>query len=177
VTAPLPTELAAEAKRLLVEWERLWDCPGLERELVVEVSPRLRRSAARCLPERRLVRLAPFVVRGDRAVFREVLCHEAAHVVAYLLHGRAARAHGPEWRALVSLAGFRPRSRLPRGEPNPAATARFTGRLAWSPRCPVCQAVRLAARPVPRWRCRTCVEAGLEGRLVVERATTGHGEP
>jgi ribosomal protein L37AE/L43A len=34
-------------------------------------------------------------------------------------------------------------------------------------RCPVCQTSRSARRPVGRWRCAACAEAGLDGRMVI----------
>jgi len=173
---PLPEHLATEAAHLLRDWERVWALPGLATRITVKVSPRLRRALGRCYPERALIRLAARAVEGDIQTFREVLCHEAAHLAAHLRHGRAARAHGPEWRGLVEAVGHDPCASLAVAVAPPRAprTARC---LAWAHRCPVCQSVRLAARPVRRWRCRACVEAGLDGRLEISRVAAPGERP
>lgn len=69
------------------------------------------RSLGRCYPDRRLIRIARFVLEESEDLFQEVLCHEAAHVVAYHLHGHAIRPHGREWKALVQMAGYPPSAR------------------------------------------------------------------
>jgi hypothetical protein len=46
-------------------------------------------------------------------LLQEVLCHEMAHLATRELHGRNVRPHGPEWKALMTSAGFEPRTRLP----------------------------------------------------------------
>lgn len=182
VGAKVPSVLGI-AERTIAGWTEAWGLPGLEREVTVEESPRLRSSLARCAVASRRIRLHPALRSQPRALREAVLCHELAHIAAYTLHGPTIRPHGPEWRALMIAAGFTPSVRLSaRGIPNVAAgptpaanrvatpPAPAAPRLPYRHRCPVCQAVRWARRPVPRWRCRACVEAGLEGKLVVERA-------
>jgi predicted SprT family Zn-dependent metalloprotease len=97
---------------------------------------------------------------------REVICHEAAHFVVWQRHGRAARPHGPEWAALVSLAGFEPKATrvgcgLPRRRPVVTSAFRHI--------CPVCHFSKRSARRMPRWRCPECRAIGLDGSLRVER--------
>ena len=92
-----------------------------------------------------------------------------AHVAAHRLHGPTAKLHGPEWQALVRAAGFEPRIRTRDASPA-QRTARkgATGRI-YEHRCPVCQTVRTARRPMTTWRCAECLDAGLDGALVITR--------
>jgi predicted SprT family Zn-dependent metalloprotease len=98
------------------------------------------------------------------ALFDEVLCHEAAHIVAFLIHGNRAESHGPEWENLVRLAGYEPR-RCYRTDSVPKQKKLESVR--YDHVCPICQAKRTAKRPQPHWRCVACQDAGLEGELII----------
>jgi predicted SprT family Zn-dependent metalloprotease len=155
------------AKRLLSEWSRLWNVAGLEDDLTIVYSSRLRRSLGRCRPQSLVLTLHPILKSLDSRWFREVLCHEAAHVVAHRSGHRTP--HGAAWKKLMAIAGFEPRIRL-------KAPASLTASRA-SPRhgryehfCPVCQWSRLARTRISRWRCADCVASGLDGRLAVVKA-------
>lgn len=89
-------------------WCDLWNVGELAPEISVEISSRMTRSLGRCYPDRKLIRLARFVLEHSEDLFQEVLCHEAAHLAAYELHGRSIRPHGPEWKALIQMAGYPP---------------------------------------------------------------------
>lgn len=169
-TRPPSTAALAASAPLLGEWARLWGVPGLEKAVRVELSARLRVSLGRALPARRTIRLAPALLEGPEPLLREVLCHEFAHCAVHEGHGAAARPHGREWRALMQAAGFVPRVRVPRDElPEALRVAEDGGQVQrWVHRCPVCQARRVAARVMRRWRCPRCVALGLGGELVVE---------
>ena len=69
------------------------------------------RSLGRCYADRQLIRIARFVLEESEDLFREVLCHEAAHVAANHLHGRSIRPHGRQWKALLQQAGYPPSAR------------------------------------------------------------------
>jgi SprT protein len=160
----------------LVLWARSWRTPGLADRLVIEYSRRLRKSLARSLPSRGLVRLNPVLQMPQNArLLPEVLCHEAAHVAAFELHGPQCRPHGPEWSRLVTSAGFVPKLHLYAEDKSQAADARSAASSVYEHRCPVCQAVRFARRPVPRWRCAACVSAGLDGDLLIARRPSRRG--
>lgn len=172
-TTGLPTGL----RRLLASWATLWDTPGLEDDLTVAFSARLTRSLGRCRPATGRITLRAELRGGPPERLAEVLCHEAAHVAVFQKHGREARPHGPEWRALVAAAGFEPRTGA-RGESTSAAMeatdeSPTPRRLAYEHRCPVCHTVRLARRPVPRWRCAECLDAGLDGEMIITRRADG----
>ena len=71
----------------------------------------------------------------------------------------------------MRAAGYEPKTRLPAppGAPAPRPRRRRRRRFLYLHRCPVCQLYRFAQRVVRRWRCRACVDSGLDGELVVTR--------
>ena len=163
------------AQRLIVELARTWKVPQEALGVEFVVNPRLRRAVARFLRKPRVIELGPrFFEESPR--HEEILCHELAHVAVDFVHGTRAKVHGPEWRRLVDAAGYRPAaqaafasraSRVTSGKV--AKTPRSSPRAVYVHRCPVCQMVRRAKRPVPQWRCAACVAAGLPGKLEVEK--------
>ncbi len=67
----------------------------------------------------------------------------------------------------MRLAGFTPRARLDVRSLPDAMKRAVRPEVVYDHRCPVCGVNRIAGRPVRRWRCRACVEAGREGRLEI----------
>ncbi len=166
----IPEGLRSRARR----WGELWGVPHLADSVTVEFSPRFRSSLGLCRPGEGRIRLAAHLANGRPELLEEVLCHELAHVAVYRLHGRSVRPHGPEWKGMVRAAGFEPRVRFHREEGGfPARATR--PRARWEHRCPVCQARRVAGRPVRNWRCVECLRAGLPGTLVITRMPAGTG--
>lgn len=161
------TELRGQArtivKRLLGRWEVHSTDPHLA------VSARLSTTLARCWPRTGRIELSARALRM-RARLPELLCHEAAHLAVHALHGPNCRPHGPEWQALMRQAGFEPRATLVSTcrviRPKPAPVS-----VRYEHVCPVCQARRVAKRPVPGWRCAACVAAGLDGKMIIRRRT------
>lgn len=146
-----------------------WGAADLAPVVDIAFSPRLRRTLGRTRVDARRVRLNLELARADPALLREVLCHELAHIVVYERHGRDARPHGPEWRDLMKRAGCQPDTRVAqRG----SARGRAGRRRRYEHVCPVCQHARFAARLMGRWRCKSCRDAGLEGRLEVREVPT-----
>ena len=115
---------AAFAPRLS-ELGRLWGAPDIAQTLRVEYSTRMTRSLGRAYPERSLIRIAAPLVHGPADFLDEVLCHEAAHIAVFRLHGRSVRPHGTQWQGLMRVAGFEPSTRLrvPEGIPGLPTTA------------------------------------------------------
>lgn len=152
-------------KAAVRRWERIWRVPGLAAHLTVTTSTRLTRALGKAKPVTGAVTLHASLLKGSRKRLLNVLCHETAHVAAYLRHGRTARPHGPRWAALVTAAGFVPNvaHRSPRLMQQ---TQRRAGLFSIVHTCPVCQSRRFARRVMPRWRCAECVAAGLRGELV-----------
>lgn len=150
------------------KWGGLWGVPDLAEGMTIEFSARMRRTLGRCRPERSQIRLADSLRAGSPALLNEVLCHEAAHVAAHRLMRGGAEPHGKAWRQLVAQAGFVPRIRAAGSTRSARARPELT-HVVYHHRCPVCQNVRLARRPVSSWRCADCVAAGLPGELVVAR--------
>ena len=158
-----------EIRRLIAHWGKLWGLPELASTLSVQYSTRLRRSLGRCRPATGRVTLSAGLREASPERRAQVLCHEVAHVAVHQLYGHAAKAHGPEWRHLVTRAGFIPEVRAIAPEPEPSSLSVPSSILPYEHRCPVCQSVRYARRPVRRWRCAECLEAGLGGELVISR--------
>jgi SprT protein len=131
----------------------------------------MRTTVARCYPRLRRIVLSRGALDFTAGQFRELLCHELAHLAAYDLYGTRARPHGAEWRELVASAGCSPSShkivRLGGTRQNPEPH-----KLTVAHTCPVCQTRRLAARAVPGWRCAECRAAGLPGLLEISRVGT-----
>ena len=142
----------------------LWEALDIVESVSVEFSARLRTSLGRTIPQRRLIRLHPLLSSaGSNHLLDEVLCHELAHVVAHYRHGRDIAPHGPEWRALVSSAGFAPSIHLTVDEVPKISSSR----VYWH-QCPICHSARSARKPMRQWRCGACMEAGLSGELVIK---------
>ena len=144
------------------EYFLLWGRPGLANSVIIQFSDRLRSSLGRTRVDVRRVRLNSLLASANKQLLNEVLCHELAHIAIYERFGKSEKPHGPEWKALVRQAGFEPRLRISvNGEKPSTATRRFEHL------CPVCQTIRYAKRPMTGWRCGNCVDAGLEGKLLI----------
>ena len=179
MTTTFPS-LPTTAQQALVHWERLWNVPGLTDSLSVSFSSRLRTSLGRARPSSGRVILHRALLAATTSALLEVLCHEAAHVavarLARTTGNRRARPHGPEWKELMSAAGFLPRRTVPReaflaslDSDGARAMMSASTRDSVLHTCPVCHAWRRARRVVRAWRCAACVANGLSGNLVITR--------
>lgn len=111
-SVPIRKQLSVDIHRALRSWCHLWGADDLAPKITVEFSSRMTRSLGRCYPDRNLIRIAQFVLDKSDALVQEVLCHEAAHLAARHLHGGSIRPHGPEWKALMLMAGYPPSVRF-----------------------------------------------------------------
>jgi predicted SprT family Zn-dependent metalloprotease len=169
----------AWARQNVRVWARLWGCPSLA-SANIAVNPRLSASLGMCRPATSSIELSPRLFARGARIRREVLCHEAAHLAVRALHGSGARAHGQEWRRLMTLSGFAPRISIPGPSSNGNSErsdgpgrARAVPGWRYEHRCPVCQFTRFARRPVGAWRCAACAADGLDGGLIVTRLAPG----
>lgn len=158
----------------IARWAPLWGTPALADRVTVTFSRRQRVALGRCLPARGIVRLNALLLQAPADLLVEVLCHEAAHVAAWERFGRC-RPHGPEWQSLMRAAGYTPRVRATLAPELEALLRPARRARAYEHRCPVCQAMRLARRPVPQWRCAACLAAGRDGRIVINRTGDAPG--
>lgn len=182
--SPMPTDLrlarllARRARELRPAWAAAGYPLRLDRLPRLVVNPRFTRSLARFDGRLNAIELRPDVARWPGGRLRPVLTHELAHAAVFLRHGTAVRAHGAQWRWLMEIAGVEASARVLAGcrpwavdlrgsVAGAASGVRPSGPPRYEHRCPVCQMVRIARRPVPGWRCRDCVGAGLEGRLAI----------
>src|SRR6516165_8533774 len=101
--------LSSHVAEWITEWASAWSVLDLPSMVRIAFSERLTRALGRCTPETGSIRLNRKLSKANPGILREVLCHEVAHVAVWRLHGRSARAHGPEWRELMALAGYEPR--------------------------------------------------------------------
>ena len=147
-----------------------WRLPSLAKTPIV-TSSRLRSSLGLFSPRSGEVRLAAFLADASTTLYREVVLHELAHAAVHLKYGPGRRPHGNEWRGFMVAVGLQPRVRLPREELGGLSLRPVVrrARIRWRHRCPVCQTARVAGRPVRRWRCSSCVSAGLSGELTITR--------
>jgi predicted SprT family Zn-dependent metalloprotease len=151
---------------LLRQWASLWRVSDLA-DVRVCFSHRLKRSAGRCQPALNRVVLQVHLC-ADPDVLAEVLCHEMAHIAAHRLFGSHVSAHGAEWQSLVLAAGYEPRVNAPfRAHPARSYTTRAN--YLFEHRCPVCQMLKAARKPMRTWRCAMCLATGLDGVLLIEK--------
>lgn len=146
--------------------EQLWGIPGLTQRATVRFSGRLTRSFGTCRVATGEITLAQRLTRFPDTL-HEVLVHEAAHLAVYLAHGRAARQHGDEWKALMRAAAVEPRRCLPPlpGDPPP----RRRRPQYYLHACRWCDSQRVGRRPVRTWGCIPCHEAGRTDTIVITR--------
>lgn len=158
-----------EIRALIEGWGSAWGLPHLASEVHVSFTSRLTRSLGRCRPSTGRISLQTSLQQSKRSQLAEVLCHELAHIAVWQMFGSHAKPHGPEWQRLVSDAGYDSEVRARRFAPASSVTPPTSRSRLYEHRCPVCQSVRFARRPVGRWRCAECVDAGLTGELVITR--------
>ncbi len=161
----------------LADWSAAWGVPELPDRVRIEFSERLQRSLGRCSPRAGVIRLNPGLQDADPEALREVVCHEAAHVATWLLHGRRARAHGPEWKDFMRRAGYEARVRWTEASVPASVRGREGSTVIYVHTCPICRLHWIAKRVVATWRCGTCRAAGLAGRLTVSRCATMSPDP
>ena len=152
----------------LTAWAAAWSLPELPYRVRIMFSSRLQSSLGRCSPRTGWIRLNPGLLDGAPSALQEVVCHEAAHVATWLLHGRHASAHGREWKDLMQLAGYEPRVRWAQSAVPDAVLGRRHAAV-YIHACPVCRAEWLARTTSSVWRCATCRDAGRDGRLTVSK--------
>ena len=162
-TGPLP----ASARALIARLALVWGTPDLESRVHVRASRRMTRTLARAFPSTGEVRISTRVLEfAPEDMLLEIVCHEAAHVACFLIHGRRVQPHGPQWRWLMRQAGYAPWVRLNTDAipsfPQPSRRPRV-----YQHHCPACGWTGLARTTNRRWRCAACVAVGRSGRLVV----------
>lgn len=144
----------------------LWGAEKLIESIHFEWSLKLRRSLGIAYPERNLVRLSTRLKESQYApLLQEVVCHEVAHVVIFHLHGNHVSVHGEEWRELVRIAGFEPRKDY---RIDSLQKSQVDDGITYDHRCLICHTNRRAKRPQPQWRCVACMNAKLDGKLVIQ---------
>lgn len=162
-TGPLP----ASARALIARLAFVWGTPDLGTRVYVRASRRMTRTLARAFPSTGEVRISTRVLEfAPEDLLLEIVCHEAAHVACFLIHGRRVQPHGAQWRRLMRQAGYAPRVRL-----NTDAIPSFPQPLrrprVYQHHCPTCGWTGLARTTNRRWRCAACVAVGRGGLLVV----------
>lgn len=156
-------------KAAISRWAAVWGVKNLEERVSVVFSSRMVKSLGRCDLRSKTIRLNPQLKGRRGRILLEILCHEAAHIAVHEIHGARSSPHGEVWQHFVRQAGFVPRVTASLKELNLPLPAQKTKAAVYEHRCPVCQMTRTSSRPVSRWRCAACAEAGLDGRLIVER--------
>lgn len=159
----------AALRPLVAGWGDLWGVSQLDHKVSLRVSSRLRCSLGNYRASSLRITLAAWLIDDASPLLAEVLCHEAAHAVVHMTHGTFVKPHGPQWKDLMAKATMPVRARIPSSELPLAQQSAIQVSSVWQHRCPVCQATRFARTRIPRWRCRSCVEAGYTGELFVER--------
>jgi predicted SprT family Zn-dependent metalloprotease len=171
-------EMIENAAALIQTWFESWGICSLT-PVDIALNSRLRRARGRAVLREDRIEVRPDLLSGPSHDLLETLCHEAAHIAVFHTHPNA-RPHGPEWRQLVTAACFEPRGQriAECGLVRTDALSELAYRSApsravrlFDHRCPVCQMVRTAKRPVRRWRCAECIASGLAGELLISPRT------
>lgn len=92
----------------LARWAKRWGTPNLVRRVRIAYSPRLRRSLGRVRPKSGIITLHSGLATAPQAALLEVLCHEAAHVAAYMSTAHARNRTGPNGASWSGLPGMSP---------------------------------------------------------------------
>ena len=151
-------------RKLVRRWAKIWKTAALAEQTQIEWSSRLTRTLGRAYARQMLIRLNARLREPQYAtILKEVLCHEAAHLAVHILYGRDAAMHGLEWKRLVELAGYTPRT----GIHIPELVSRGTSPIRYEHVCPTCDAKRFAKRRQSSWRCVACRRLGLDGKLII----------
>jgi len=145
----------------------VWGLADLSHCLDIKFSKQLRSTLGRTRIDLYRVRINTILTDASEELLDEVICHELAHIAVYKLYGATARPHGKEWRELLRRAGFRPRLKAEIDDDRTLKDQRRYEHI-----CPICQVVRYAKRPMTQWRCATCIDACLGGKLVIRRIGT-----
>jgi len=168
-TRPSPLKASATVELWLQNWAELWGTPALPSHLTIEIGRRLRTSLGRCYPSSGKVQLHPALFEEDNSeLFREVVCHEAAHAAAQLLHGESIRPHGVEWKRLMVSAGYPPRARMDPSRLSSSMQAAIRPKMKYRYTCKSCGVQRETQRRNRRWRCRLCFDGRKGGELTFE---------
>jgi predicted SprT family Zn-dependent metalloprotease len=177
----VPSRVRHTLVRAATAVERPWSELGYRvpapATVALSINSRYRQRLATADGQARRISLRSDFGVWPRGLLRAVLIHELAHLAVHDRDGRV-RPHGEQWQALMRAAGLSPSAMAASvcgnatPHPRPAiggTRQRPAGRLPYEHRCPVCQMVRYAKRSVNAWRCRTCVDQGLEGVLTIRR--------
>jgi predicted SprT family Zn-dependent metalloprotease len=159
-------EDTARLQAKVKKWARLWRVPSLT-SVEITTNSRLRTCLGRCFPKLNRIELNTALLYRTDSRLNEVLCHEAAHIADYLISPHQSRAHSPQWARLMTTAGFKPQKTISGRRCIPDSRRDKVRNQAFEHYCPVCRFTRIARKPVPRWKCRTCVSAGLGGDLKI----------
>lgn len=96
-------------------WCVLWGISRLSRDATIEFSDQLDDALGQCdLRAGKVVLNAVLLLPANEGLLHETLCHEAAHLVAYVRFGSGIAEHGTEWQDYMRRAGFEPRPVIPR---------------------------------------------------------------
>lgn len=155
----------AEISRCLHVWD-LSDAdfnPGIR----TIFSSRMSRSLGRTYPARSRVHLSARLAEpGAEDLLAEVVCHELAHLAAYVATDHRPKPHGREWRALLTAVGHQPRLSIPVDLPN-SGPKTVKPAPHYDHRCEVCHRSWSYSTPRRQLRCPTCQDAGLSGHLII----------
>jgi predicted SprT family Zn-dependent metalloprotease len=164
----------AALQEALGNWTRIWCYPSNAPAIRYEVTERLSRSLGRCKQREALIRLNRILLmRQNRQILFETLCHEAAHIAAYYLYGSRAKPHGPEWQFLLKLAGLEPHTAINAGDVVGLNEPSHRDGTLYQYHCPTCGMLHRARFRTSMLRCRGCFDAGRSGVLTVTRVAKG----
>jgi SprT protein len=80
--------------------------PELAKDILFHFRSRLTRCLGRALPRNKVIELStPLWARATHEERRQVVIHEVCHIIADNKHGFGIKAHGPEWKRCMALAG------------------------------------------------------------------------
>ena len=159
-------QVPESAYRYLEYLGKLWGADIMSSTLTLRISSRMISSLGSYRPDKDTISLNRTLMdQRNSSILKEILCHEAAHAAVLSIHGNGCKPHGREWKELMKTAQYVPRARIPGNQIHSRPGAGKSVRYRYTHMCLDCGRIFRSWRTDRRWRCKSCMNLGLDGFL------------